>query len=47
METVSFTQMKFGTKQDYDFLAEQVNSNYALTADRILCELESHGEDTL
>ncbi|MDE0111563.1 MAG: HD domain-containing protein [Albidovulum sp.] len=47
MDTVSFTQMKFGTKQDYDFLAEQEKSYFALTADRILCELERHGEDTL
>lgn len=47
MDTVSFTQMKFGTKQDYDFLAEQEKSYFALTANQILCELERHGEDTL
>jgi predicted HD phosphohydrolase len=46
-ETVSFTQMKDGTKEDYDLLAEKEHSFHAMTADRILDELRRHGESTL
>lgn len=47
MKTVSFTQMKDGTKADYDLLAEMEKPFIALTADRILAELRSHGGETL
>ena len=47
MKTVSFTQMKFGTKEDYEFLAEMEKPFFAMTADRVICELERHGKDTL
>jgi predicted HD phosphohydrolase len=46
-ETVSFTQMKDGTKEDYDLLAEKEHGFHAMTADRILDELRRHGESTL
>lgn len=47
MRTVSFTQMKDGTKEDYDLLEETEKSYQALTADRILAELRRQGEDTI
>lgn len=47
MDTVSFTQMKDGTKEDYDLLAEAEKPYHALTADRVLAELRRQGEDTL
>ncbi|MEP0234097.1 HD domain-containing protein [Roseibium sp.] len=47
MKTVSFTQMKDGTKADYDLLAEQEKPYHVLTADRILAELRRQGEDTM
>lgn len=46
-KTVSFTQMKDGTKDDYLLLAELEKEFHAMTADRILAELERHGEATL
>ena len=46
-ETVSFTQMKDGTKEDYTLLAEKESAYHALTADRILDELRRQGEATL
>lgn len=46
-ETVSFTQMKDGTKEDYALLAEREHTFIAMTADRILDELRRHGETTL
>ncbi len=46
-ETVSFTQMKDGTKEDYALLAEKEHAFIVLTADRILDELRRHGETTL
>ncbi len=46
-ETVSFTQMKDGTKEDYALLAEKEHAFIAMTADRILDELRRHGETTL
>lgn len=47
MKTVSFTQMKDGTKADYDLLAEAEKSYHTLTADRVLDELRRQGEDTI
>lgn len=47
MKTVSFTQMKDGTKADYDLLAEAEKPYHALTADRILAELRKQGEDSM
>lgn len=46
-ETVSFTQMKDGTKADYELLARGEGPYLALTADRVLDELRRHGETTL
>lgn len=46
-DTVSFTQMKDGTKADYALLAEKEHTFQAMTADRILDELRRHGEATL
>lgn len=46
-KTVSFTQMKDGTKEDYLMLAELEKPFHAMTADRILDELRRHGEATL
>ncbi|MEM6461755.1 MAG: HD domain-containing protein [Pseudomonadota bacterium] len=47
MKTVRFRQMKDGTRQDYELLAEREKPYHALTADRVLAELERQGEDTL
>ncbi|WP_323785460.1 HD domain-containing protein [Thalassovita sp.] len=46
-KTVSFSQMKDGTKDDYLLLAEFEKEFHTMTADRILAELERHGEATL
>lgn len=46
-KTVSFTQMKDGTKEDYILLAELEKPFHAMTADRIMSELRSQGEFTL
>jgi predicted HD phosphohydrolase len=46
-ETVSFTQMKDGTREEYELLARLEKPYIALTADRILDELRRHGETTL
>ena len=45
--TVSFTQMKDGTKEDYLLLAELEKPYHGMTADRILDELKRQGEATL
>lgn len=45
--TVSFTQMKDGTKDDYALLHELEKPYLALTADRVLDELRRQGEATL
>ncbi|MEQ8332585.1 HD domain-containing protein [Nisaea sp.] len=45
-ETVSFTQMKDGTKADYELLHELEKPYLAMTADRVLDELRRHGEVT-
>ncbi|MGI9481746.1 MAG: HD domain-containing protein [Hyphomicrobiales bacterium] len=47
MRTVSFTQMKDGTREDYEFLREQEEPYLAGTAERILGELEKQGNETL
>jgi len=47
MKTVSFTQMKDGTREDYLYLQELERPFHAMTADRILAELRRHGEETL
>ena len=44
---VSFTQMKDGTKEDYELLEELEKPYLALTADRILDELRRQGDATL
>ena len=46
-ETVSFTQMKDGTKEDYELLARFERSYHRMTPDRVLTELASQGEETL
>ena len=46
-DTVSFTQMKDGTREDYELLAKREKSYHAMTADRILDELRRQGEATL
>ena len=45
--TVSFTQMKDGTKEEYELLHELEKPYLAMTADRVLDELRRHGETTL
>ena len=45
--TVSFTQMKDGTKEEYELLRELEKPYVALTADRVLDELRRQGEATL
>ena len=47
MKTVSFTQMKDGTKEDYELLEQAERPYHAMTAERILAELRRQGEDTL
>ncbi|UUX50705.1 HD domain-containing protein [Nisaea acidiphila] len=45
--TVSFTQMKDGTKEDYELLDRLEEPYRAGTADRLLTELAAQAEDTL
>ncbi len=45
--TVSFTQMKYGTKADYEMLAELEKPYLAHTAERVLAELARQGDATL
>ncbi len=47
METVSFTQMKDGTKEDYELLHEKEEGYLSGTADRLLQELARQGDETL
>ncbi len=47
MKTVSFTQMKDGSKEDYQLLEQAEKPYLAMTAERILSELRRQGEDTL
>jgi predicted HD phosphohydrolase len=44
---VSFTQMKDGTKEDYELLHELEGSYLAGTADRLLREMASQADETL
>ena len=46
-DTVSFTQMKDGTREDYLLLEEKEKPYLAMTPDRILDELRRQGEATL
>jgi predicted HD phosphohydrolase len=46
-QTVSFTQMKDGTKEDYELLEKLEKPYLALTPDRVLDELRRQGETTL
>ena len=45
--TVEFTEMKHGTKEDYELLHELEKPFHAMTPDRILQELRRQGEATL
>ena len=45
--TVSFVEMKSGTKEDYELLADMEKPYHALTADRVLAEMTRQGDDTL
>ncbi len=47
MKTVDFTQMKDGTKEEYEALAEHEKSYAVLTVDRVLAELRRQGEDSI
>ncbi len=46
-DTVSFTQMKDGTREDYELLARLEKPYHAMTADRILDELRRQGDATI
>ena len=46
METVSFTAMKDGTKEDYEFLRDFEHDHNKATADRVLRELRLQEEET-
>ena len=46
-KTVSFTQMKDGTKEDYELLHELENPYHAMTADRIMREMRHQADDSL
>jgi len=47
MKTVNFTEMKHGTREEYEFLRTQEHAFNAMTADRILRELASQATDTI
>ena len=46
-ETVSFTAMADGTREDYEMLAEREKIYVSGTADRLLTELASQADDTM
>ena len=46
-QTVSFTRMKDGTREDYLLLRELEHAHLAATADRLLRELQLQGEESL
>lgn len=46
-ETVEFTQMKDGTREEYEFLAAREEIYRQGTADRLLRELASQADDTM
>ena len=47
MKTVSFTAMKDGSKEDYEYLRDQEHQYNAMTTDRLLRELASQAQDTI
>ncbi|MCR9215434.1 MAG: HD domain-containing protein [Proteobacteria bacterium] len=47
MKTVSFTEMKHGTRDDYLLLRDHEEAHFAGTADRLLRELSLQGEETI
>jgi len=47
MKTVSFTQMKDGTKEDYELLSELEKPHMAATAERLLRELAKQEGETI
>ncbi|GJL83897.1 MAG: peptidase [marine bacterium B5-7] len=47
MQTVRFTQMKDGTREEYQFLREKEEHYLEKTADRVVRELALQAEDTL
>ena len=47
MNTVSFSQMKDGTREDYELLGELEKPHLAGTADRLLRELATQEDETL
>lgn len=47
METVNFTAMKDGTKEEYEFLRTQEHTFNAMTADRVLREMASQAHETI
>jgi predicted HD phosphohydrolase len=47
MQTVDFTAMKDGTRQDYEFLREQEHQFVSMTPQRIIRELAAQGQDTI
>ncbi len=47
MSIVSFTEMKHGTREDYELLASHEKDFHAGTAQRVLRELALQGEETL
>lgn len=46
-KTLSFTQMKDGTREDYELLEKLEKPYLALTSDRVLAELRRQGDVTL
>ena len=47
IDTVSFTQMKDGTREDYELLAKKEEAYQTMTADRIFDELRRQGQATI
>lgn len=47
MKTASFTEMKHGTKEDYELLQSLEKTYFDGTAKRLLRELASQGEESL
>jgi len=47
IDTVSFTQMKDGTREDYELLAKKEEEYQTMTADRIFDELRRQGQATI
>ena len=47
MEQVSFTQMKDGTREDYELLAELEKPHHQKVADRLIDELRKQGDESL